>query len=123
MGRRAFVYRICCIHDLPDKIINLFISRRIKIIIGVGIIEHSSQGLSLVQIGYKINSEYGYNSIFFVRAGYQFALLISENYICGFTTGIGNDYKVRGFGFKVDYSYRDVEFFDGNHIIALTLGV
>jgi len=123
MGRRAFVYRICCIHDLPDKIINLFISRRIKIIIGVGIIEHGSQGLSLVQIGYKINSEYGYNSIFFVRAGYRSAPDTSENHLYCFTDCVGIDYKIEGFGFKIDYVYRKVEFFDGNHIIALTLGV
>ena len=71
---------------------------------------------------YKLGGEYGYNNIFFVRAGYQFAPDISENYIYGFTAGVGLDYKVEGFGFKIDYAYRDVEFFDGNHVIALTLG-
>jgi len=71
---------------------------------------------------YKLGGEYGYNSIFFVRAGYQFAPEISDGYIYGFTAGVGIDYNVEGFGFKVDYAYRDVEFFDGNHVIALTLG-
>jgi hypothetical protein len=71
---------------------------------------------------YKLGGEYGYNNNFFVRAGYQFAPDISDEYIYGFTAGVGVDYNVEGFGFKVDYAYRDVEFFDGNHIIALTLG-
>jgi hypothetical protein len=71
---------------------------------------------------FKLGGEYGYNNLFFVRAGYQFAPEISDGYIYGFTAGVGIDYKVEGFGFKVDYAYRDVEFFDGNHIIALTLG-
>jgi len=71
---------------------------------------------------YKLGGEYGYNNNFFVRAGYQLAPNISDNYIYGFSAGVGINYKVEGFGFKVDYAYRDVEFFDGNHIIALTLG-
>lgn len=71
---------------------------------------------------YKIGGEYGYDNMFFVRAGYQFAPLISEDYLYGFTAGVGIDYEVEGFGFKVDYAYRQVEFFDANHIFAVTLG-
>jgi hypothetical protein len=71
---------------------------------------------------YKIGGEYGYNNMFFVRAGYQLAPQVSEEYIYGFTAGVGIDYKVEGFGFKVDYAFREVEFFDANHIFAVTLG-
>lgn len=71
---------------------------------------------------YKLGAEYGYNNLFFVRAGYQFAPQISDEYIYGFTAGLGINYNVENFAVKVDYAYRDVEFFDGNHIIALTLG-
>ncbi len=71
---------------------------------------------------FKLGGEYGYNSIFFVRAGYQLAPDTSDDFLYGFSAGVGINYKVEGFGFKVDYAYRDVEFFDGNHIIALTLG-
>jgi hypothetical protein len=71
---------------------------------------------------YKIGGEYGYDNMFFVRAGYQFAPLVSEDYLYGFTAGVGIDYEVEGFGFKVDYAYRQVEFFDANHIFAVTLG-
>lgn len=70
----------------------------------------------------KLGAEYGYNDLFFVRAGYQFAMQESDNYIYGFTAGAGINYEIEGFGVKVDYAFRDVEFFDGNHVFALTLG-
>ncbi len=71
---------------------------------------------------YKIGAEYGYNDMFFVRAGYQLAPQVSEDYLYGFSAGVGIDYEVEGFGFKVDYAFREVEFFDANHIFAVTLG-
>jgi hypothetical protein len=70
----------------------------------------------------KLGAEYGYNNLFFVRAGYQFAMQETDNYIYGFTAGAGVNYEIEGFGVKVDYAFRDVEFFDGNHVFALTLG-
>jgi hypothetical protein len=70
----------------------------------------------------KLGAEYGYNNLFFVRAGYQFALQETDNYIYGFTAGAGINYEIEGFGVKVDYAFRDTEFFDGNHVFALTLG-
>lgn len=70
----------------------------------------------------KLGAEYGYNNLFFVRAGYQFAMQEADNYIYGFTAGAGVNYEIEGFGVKVDYAFRDVEFFDGNHVFALTLG-
>jgi hypothetical protein len=72
---------------------------------------------------YKLGGEYGYNDLFFVRAGYQFApQLDSDAYLYGFTAGVGINYEIENFGLKVDYAFRDVEFFDANHVIALTLG-
>jgi hypothetical protein len=72
---------------------------------------------------YKIGGEYAYNNMFFLRGGYQFAPDIdSDEYIYGFTAGAGINYDVEGFGIKVDYAFQDVQYFDGNHIIALTLG-
>jgi hypothetical protein len=70
----------------------------------------------------KLGAEYGYNNMFFVRAGYQFAMQETDNYIYGFTAGAGINYEIEGFGFKVDYAYRDTKYFDGSHIFALTLG-
>jgi hypothetical protein len=76
---------------------------------------------------YKLGGEYGYNNLFFLRAGYQFAPNAGEsfgenNYIYGLTAGAGINYEVEGFSVKVDYAFRDTKFFDGNHIFALTLG-
>jgi hypothetical protein len=72
---------------------------------------------------YKLGGEYGYNDLFFVRAGYQFApQLDSDAYLYGFSAGVGINYEVENFGLKVDYAFRDVEFFDANHVIAITLG-
>jgi len=70
---------------------------------------------------YKFGGEYGYNSVLFVRAGYQLSPQ-QEDFIYGFSAGVGINYEVEGFGFKIDYAYRDVEFFDGNHVFAVTLG-
>ncbi len=71
---------------------------------------------------YKFGAEYGYNNVFFVRAGYQIAPQISDDYIYGFTAGLGLNYEVENFAIIIDYAYRDVKYFDGNHVIALTLG-
>jgi hypothetical protein len=71
----------------------------------------------------KLGAEYGYNKMFFIRAGYQFAMQESDNYIYGFTAGAGINYDIEGFGIRVDYAFRDTKYFDGSHIFALTLGL
>jgi len=76
---------------------------------------------------FKFGAEYGYNKMFFVRAGYQFASdpgdsFGDSNYLYGFTAGAGFNYQVEGFSVKVDYAYRYAQFFDGNNVFALTLG-
>jgi len=76
---------------------------------------------------WKLGAEYGYNNMFFVRAGYQFASDAGEsfgesNYLYGFTAGAGFNYNVEGFSVKVDYAYRYAKFFDGSNVFALTLG-
>ena len=70
----------------------------------------------------KLGAEYGYHDMFFLRAGYQFALQQTDNYIYGFTAGAGINYSIEGFDIKVDYAFRDTKYFDGSHIFALTLG-
>jgi hypothetical protein len=72
---------------------------------------------------YKLGAEYGYNNTFFVRGGYQFAPDVeSENYLYGFTAGAGINYQLEGIDLKIDYAYRDAQYFDGNHIFAVSLG-
>ena len=61
--------------------------------------------------------------MFFLRAGYQFAPNIdSQDYIYGLTAGVGLSYDFQGISLKIDYAFRDVEYFDGNHVFALSLG-
>ena len=71
---------------------------------------------------YKLGAEYGYNDMFFIRGGYQMAPDVSDDYIYGLTAGVGINYDFEGIGVKVDYAFRDVEFFEGNHIFSLSLG-
>lgn len=72
---------------------------------------------------YKFGAEYGYNNTFFIRGGYQFAPNIdSDEYIYGLTAGVGINYDFEGIGLRIDYAFRDVDFFDGNHVFALSLG-
>lgn len=72
---------------------------------------------------YKIGAEYGYNNTFFVRAGYLFAPETpSEKYLYGLTAGAGVNVDLEGIDLKIDYAYRYTQYFDGNHIFALSLG-
>lgn len=72
---------------------------------------------------YKLGAEYGYDKTFFARVGYQIAPQIdSENYLYGLTAGAGINYQLEGIALRVDYAYRDVQYFGGNHIFALSLG-
>ncbi len=72
---------------------------------------------------YKVGAEYGYNDIFFIRGGYSMSPESqSTEYIYGFTAGAGLHYNLEGISVGVDYAFRDVEFFDANHIFGVTLG-
>jgi hypothetical protein len=73
----------------------------------------------------KLGAEYGYNDVLFIRSGYQFAPDIdSENYLFGFTAGLGIKYQLGGIGVNIDYAFRDVQnYFDSNHIFAVSLGL
>lgn len=72
---------------------------------------------------YKFGLEYGWDKMLFLRAGYA---LSPENqtpdYIYGFTAGAGIDYNLEGISVAVDYAYRDVKYFGGNHVFELSLG-
>ena len=70
---------------------------------------------------WKLGAEYGYNNIFFIRGGYEFSP-DAIDYLYGFTAGVGINYEVEGFAVRVDYAFRDVQFFDANHVFAVTLG-
>ncbi|MBI9072398.1 MAG: PorV/PorQ family protein [Melioribacteraceae bacterium] len=67
--------------------------------------------------------EYNYNQIFFLRGGYTSAANIeSDDYLYGFTGGFGISYLVGAVTIRADYAFREVEYFDANHVFALSLG-
>jgi len=72
---------------------------------------------------YKFGAEYGFNNQFFARLGYQFAPDIdSEQYLYGLTAGAGVNVNLDGILLRVDYAYRTAQYFDGNHVFALSVG-
>lgn len=72
---------------------------------------------------YKLGAEYGYNNLFFARLGYQMAPQFeSADYLYGLTAGAGISFVFENIRVIVDYAYRDTQYFDGNHIFALSLG-
>jgi outer membrane protein W len=70
-----------------------------------------------------LGGEYAYNDLIFLRGGYKFAPDLESDFnTYGLTAGLGFKYAVEGLDLKVDYAYREVEFFDANHVFALSLG-
>ncbi len=73
---------------------------------------------------YKLGAEYGYNDMFFVRGGYALSPnLESEEYVYGFSAGAGIKYNSNGLNLRVDYAFQEMEYFDGNHVFSVTLGL
>ncbi len=72
---------------------------------------------------YGLGAEYGYDHRFFARLGYDFASgLEGREYIFGPTFGFGVKTTVYDLAVSVDYAYRSVEYFSGNHVITLSVG-
>lgn len=73
---------------------------------------------------YKVGLEYGFDKMFYLRGGYDFVSDIDEDAnIYGLTAGIGINYNLGGgLDLKFDYAYRDVKYFDANHIFTIMLG-
>ncbi len=73
---------------------------------------------------YRLGGEYTYRNSFIVRGGYDFASdLQGRDYIYGATFGAGFRTTVYDFKLNIDYAYRFVNYFSGNHILTLVLGV
>lgn len=83
---------------------------------------------------YKVGLEYGFRNMFFVRGGYDLAENTKDEnlttatgadettYIYGGTFGVGVNYDAADITIGVDYAYRAVKFFTGNHVISVRLG-
>lgn len=73
----------------------------------------------------KFGLEYGFNQMFFVRAGYDLLLENMNQNTFGFTAGAGINYQMtEGINFVLDYAFREVkEFPTANHIFTVKLGI
>lgn len=73
---------------------------------------------------YRLGAEYSYDNLFFVRGGYTLLPeLEDDENTYGLSAGVGLNYDLGGVAFQVDYAYREVEFFDDNHIFSIGLGL
>jgi len=72
---------------------------------------------------YKFGLEYSYVKTFYLRAGYSTSPKSqSEDYIYGLTCGAGISYAMEGITLSVGYAYRDIKYFDANHVFEINLG-
>ncbi|MBX3007404.1 MAG: PorV/PorQ family protein [Melioribacteraceae bacterium] len=72
---------------------------------------------------YKLGAEYGFDNTLFIRGGYDLLPeLDADNDIYGLTAGFGVKYNMGGVDLKLDYAYREVKFFDANHVFTVGLG-
>lgn len=73
----------------------------------------------------KFGLEYGFNQMFFLRAGYDLLLENTDQNTFGFTAGAGINYQMTdGINVVLDYAFRDVkEFPTANHIFTVKLGI
>jgi opacity protein-like surface antigen len=76
---------------------------------------------------YKIGAEYGFDKMFYARAGYSIAPEMDADYnTYGLTAGVGIHYQLsEGVNIIVDYAYRAVKFdaLGDNHVISVGLGL
>ena len=78
--------------------------------------------------GAHFGGEFAYMGMFFLRGGYGYALNHGEDVtgantsIFGVTFGAGFQYDVGGMDLRIDYAFRQVEYFDANNIFTVQLG-
>ena len=72
---------------------------------------------------YKLGAEYAYNNLFFIRSGYAMSPNIeADEYIYGMTAGLGIKYQTGGLELNVDYAFREVDYFESNHVFSVSIG-
>jgi hypothetical protein len=72
---------------------------------------------------YKLGAEYAYDELLFIRGGYSFAPDVeNEDYLYGLTAGVGLKYTLDDIDLMVDYAFRDVQYFDANHVFQISFG-
>ena len=97
--------------------------------------ERSFDDLNLVQLvgnyqnnnfsgdEYKLGAEYAYDDLFFIRGGYSYSPNVESNdYLYGLSAGLGVKYEIDDLNIMVDYAFRDVQYFDANHVFQISFG-
>jgi len=73
---------------------------------------------------YKFGVELTYAARFYIRTGYDYSTEAEGNEsLYGPAFGIGLVETMKNVQFRLDYAYRSVRYFGGNHAITLTLGL
>ena len=81
------------------------------------------QNQNLSDDEYKFGGEFVWDNTFFIRGGYNLSQdSYVDSYIFGATYGAGINQNFDGLDFTFDYAYRDVKFFDANHVFSVKLG-
>ncbi|KAA3620215.1 MAG: hypothetical protein DWQ05_05660 [Calditrichaeota bacterium] len=75
----------------------------------------------------KLGVEYSFDNMAFLRAGYSISPdaldLNDENvYNYGLTLGAGLQYSINNVDVRLDYAFRQVEYFDSNNVFSLIFG-
>ncbi len=71
---------------------------------------------------YKFGAEYIYDNLISVRGGIAITPEIgSSRYIFGESVGAGINYEVSNIRISIDYAYRAVKYFNGNHVFTVML--
>jgi hypothetical protein len=72
---------------------------------------------------YRLGGEFCFQEMFFVRAGFSYASQEEgREYIYGPTIGLGVPSTVENLPVSIDYAFRSVKYFSGNHVIGLNVG-
>jgi hypothetical protein len=71
---------------------------------------------------YKLSAEYMFQNLLFLRGSYELVNEGSDEYLYGPAFGAGVHYNGGGLDISVDYAYRVLKTFDGNHVVTVKLG-
>ena len=71
--------------------------------------------------GYKLSAEYNFKDLLYLRGSYELVADGSDDYLFGPAFGLGLHYVAGGLGIGIDYAYRVLSVFDGNHVVTIKL--
>jgi hypothetical protein len=103
--------------------------------LGLGYVDHLAEPIDVTFSGlfrnnnfaddeYKFGAELSYAGRFFLRGGYDYSTQSEGNVsIFGPAFGVGVHESLQNTALTVDYAYRSADFFGGNHVVTLTVGL